>query len=65
MIEVLDRVIDKKQCEYVFVKMDVYTYDRIIYSEKDITIPLHNMEKEILNSKGFDNLDNLFDDLEK
>ena len=65
MIEVLNRVIDKKECEYVFVKMDIFTYDRIIDNEKDITIPLHNMEKEILNSKWFNNLDDLFDDLEK
>ena len=65
MIEVLDRVIDKKECEYVFVKMDIYTYDRIINTEKDITVSLHNMEKEILDSKWFDNLDDLFDDLEK
>ena len=65
MIEVLDRIVDKKQNEYVFVKMDIYTYDRVINEEKDITIPLHNMEKEILDSKWFDNLDDLFDDLEK
>ena len=65
MIEVLDRVIDKKNREVYFVKMDVTTYDRIIKEEDDITIWLHNMEKEILSSKWFDNLDDLFNDLEK
>ena len=66
MMEVLDRVIDEKHQEVYFVKMDTITYNHIVDIEKkDITIWLHKMENEILNSKWFDNLDDLFDDLEK
>jgi len=65
MIEVIDRIVDKENKEIVFVKMDVVTYNNLISKNNDITISLKDEEKEILNSKWFTNLDDLFDDLEK
>ena len=65
MIQLLDRIIDEKENEVMIVKMDVITYNNIIKEKKDITIELHKMEEEILSSKWYDNVDDLFDDLEK
>ena len=65
MIELLDTITDEKQKQVVIVKMDIITYKKIIKKEKkDITIDLHNMEKEILNSKWYNSVDELFNDLE-
>jgi len=65
MIEVIDKIVNKKNQEILFVKMDVITYDKIVKQNSDITIWLHNMENDIKKSKWFNNLDDLFDDLEK
>jgi hypothetical protein len=51
MIQLLDTIIDKKQNEVMIVKMDVITYRSIVKQKKDITIELHKMEEEVLNSK--------------
>ena len=65
MIQLLDKLLDEKKEQIAIVKMDIYTYENLIW-KKDITKDLHLLELEAdKNSKVFDSVDNLFYDLEK
>ena len=65
MIELLDKLLDEKKEEIAIVKMDIYTYENLVW-KKDITSDLHNLELEATkNSKVFTSVDDLFYDLER
>ena len=58
------KLLDKEET-HVIVKMDIFTYENFL-EKKDITCELHELENEArLNSKTYNNVDELFDDLKK